>query len=172
MKRVAESCRAIGLGTVDRILRSLRFDLSQRKVLLVFDEAQHLSIECLETLGNYWINRRTVGYCSPASTSWRQSLYTSPEEAKCEHATNEDIFDLAIDLTYLPMQEVLKYLRDNGYKTFIATGREMRPTAFQDPKAFPVTNPARCPRSRLRARVDESPPRLITSELPIARAGR
>jgi len=50
MKRVAESCGAIGLGTVDRILRNLRFDLSQRKVLLVFDEAQHLSIECLETL--------------------------------------------------------------------------------------------------------------------------
>ncbi len=50
MKRVAESCGAIGMGTVDRILRNLRFDLSQRKVLLVFDEAQHLSIECLETL--------------------------------------------------------------------------------------------------------------------------
>ena len=26
------------------------------------------------------------------------------------------------ELTYLPMQEVLKYLRDNGYKTFIVTG--------------------------------------------------
>ena len=26
------------------------------------------------------------------------------------------------DLTYLPMQEVLKYLRANGYKTFIVTG--------------------------------------------------
>jgi DNA transposition AAA+ family ATPase len=50
MKRVAQSCGAIGLGTVDRILRNLRFNLSQRKVLLVFDEAQHLSIECLETL--------------------------------------------------------------------------------------------------------------------------
>ena len=50
MKRIAESCGAIGLGTVDRILRNLRFDLSQRKVLLVFDEAQHLSIECLETI--------------------------------------------------------------------------------------------------------------------------
>ena len=50
MKRVAESCGAIGMGTVDRILRNLRFDLSQRKVLLVFDEAQHLSIECLETV--------------------------------------------------------------------------------------------------------------------------
>ena len=50
MKRVAESCGAIGLGTVDRILRNLRFDLSDRKVVLVFDEAQHLSIECLETI--------------------------------------------------------------------------------------------------------------------------
>jgi len=27
-----------------------------------------------------------------------------------------------IDLTYLPMQEVLSYLRANGYRTFIATG--------------------------------------------------
>lgn len=26
------------------------------------------------------------------------------------------------DLTYLPMQEVLRYLRDNGYKTYIVTG--------------------------------------------------
>jgi DNA transposition AAA+ family ATPase len=50
MKRVTERCGAIGLGTVDRLLRNLRFDLSQRKVLLVFDEAQHLSIECLETI--------------------------------------------------------------------------------------------------------------------------
>ena len=50
MKRVAESCGAIGIGMVDRILRNLRFDLSDRKVVLVFDEAQHLSIECLETI--------------------------------------------------------------------------------------------------------------------------
>ena len=26
------------------------------------------------------------------------------------------------ELTYLPMQEVIKYLRDNGYKTYIVTG--------------------------------------------------
>jgi DNA transposition AAA+ family ATPase len=50
MKRVAESCGALGQGTVDRILRNLRCDLSHRKVLLVFDEAQDLSIECLETI--------------------------------------------------------------------------------------------------------------------------
>ncbi|MGA3318950.1 MAG: ATP-binding protein [Candidatus Korobacteraceae bacterium] len=37
-------------GRSEYVLRNLRFDLSQRKVLLVFDEAQHLSIECLETL--------------------------------------------------------------------------------------------------------------------------
>jgi phosphoserine phosphatase len=29
---------------------------------------------------------------------------------------------LYTDLTYLPMQEVLKYLRSNGYKTYIVTG--------------------------------------------------
>ena len=26
------------------------------------------------------------------------------------------------ELTYLPMQEVLRYLRSNGYKTYIVTG--------------------------------------------------
>jgi len=28
----------------------VRFDFNDRKVLLVFDEAQHLSIDCLETI--------------------------------------------------------------------------------------------------------------------------
>lgn len=50
MKRIAEAVGAITLGTVDRILRNLRFDFEGLKVLLVFDEAQHLSIECLETV--------------------------------------------------------------------------------------------------------------------------
>jgi hypothetical protein len=34
------------MGTVDRILGNLHFDLSQYRVLLVCDKAQHLSIEC------------------------------------------------------------------------------------------------------------------------------
>lgn len=50
MKRIAETAGAITLGTVERILGNLRFDLGGRQVLLVFDEAQHLSIECLETI--------------------------------------------------------------------------------------------------------------------------
>lgn len=50
MKRVAESCGAIALGKTDRLLSNIRFDLGRHKALLVFDEAQHLSIECLETI--------------------------------------------------------------------------------------------------------------------------
>ena len=50
MKRVAESAGSITTGEVDRIIRNLRFDLGSRKSIFVFDEAQHLSIECLETL--------------------------------------------------------------------------------------------------------------------------
>jgi DNA transposition AAA+ family ATPase len=50
MKRVAEAAGAITGGDVDRILRNLRFDLGSRKALFVFDEAQHLDIDCLETL--------------------------------------------------------------------------------------------------------------------------
>src|SRR6185437_8438175 len=50
MKRVAEAAGSITTGEVDRILRNLRFDLGERKTLFVLDEAQHLSVQCLETL--------------------------------------------------------------------------------------------------------------------------
>jgi len=35
---------------VGRIIRNLRFDLANRRVLFIFDESQHLSIDCLETI--------------------------------------------------------------------------------------------------------------------------
>jgi DNA transposition AAA+ family ATPase len=50
MKRVAEASGAITTGTADRILRNLRFDFRGRRVLIVFDEAQHLDNDCLETI--------------------------------------------------------------------------------------------------------------------------
>lgn len=50
MKEVALAAGCIAMGDTGRIFRNLRFDLGSRKVLFVFDEAQHLNIECLETL--------------------------------------------------------------------------------------------------------------------------
>jgi AAA domain len=50
MKRVAKATGTPSAGDVDRILENLRFDLGSRKVLYVFDESQHLSIDCLETI--------------------------------------------------------------------------------------------------------------------------
>lgn len=50
LKRVAEASGSITLGSADRILRNLRFDFGSRKVVLAFDEAQHLDIHCLETV--------------------------------------------------------------------------------------------------------------------------
>jgi DNA transposition AAA+ family ATPase len=50
LKRVAEACGTSPLGDADRILRNLRFDFAKRRVLIIFDEAQHLSIDCLETV--------------------------------------------------------------------------------------------------------------------------
>lgn len=50
LKRVAEACGSIGTGNADRIIRNLRFDFRNRKVLLVFDEFQHASVECIETV--------------------------------------------------------------------------------------------------------------------------
>lgn len=50
MKRVSESAGAPSIGDIDRLIKNLRFDLRGRKVLFVFDEAQHLSVPCLETV--------------------------------------------------------------------------------------------------------------------------
>lgn len=50
MKRVAEAAGVPGVGTVDRILRNMRFELRGRRSLICLDEAQHLSIDCLEVV--------------------------------------------------------------------------------------------------------------------------
>ena len=50
MKRIAESAGSLTIGSTDRILRNLRFDWRGRDVLLVLDEAQHLSVDCFETV--------------------------------------------------------------------------------------------------------------------------
>ncbi len=50
MKRVAEAAGTFTVGNADRILRNLRFDFSGRRVLIAFDEAQHLDNACLETV--------------------------------------------------------------------------------------------------------------------------
>lgn len=50
LKRIAEAFGVMSLGNADRILKNFRFDLRGRRVLIVFDEAQHLSNDCLETV--------------------------------------------------------------------------------------------------------------------------
>jgi AAA domain len=50
MKAVAEAAGSLSMGDTRRIFKNLRFDIGRRKVLFVFDEAQHLDIACLETI--------------------------------------------------------------------------------------------------------------------------
>lgn len=50
VRRVAIACGSRVNANVDAMLSSLRFDLRNHRVVLVLDEAQHLSIECMETL--------------------------------------------------------------------------------------------------------------------------
>lgn len=50
LKTVAQACGSISVGDAPRIIRNLRFDFRSRRVLLVFDEAQHLTVECLEAV--------------------------------------------------------------------------------------------------------------------------
>lgn len=59
-----------------------------------------------------------------AATSTGMSVETFQAEAKnwIAEARHPRWKKPYTELTYLPMQEVLKYLRDNGYKTYIVTG--------------------------------------------------
>jgi DNA transposition AAA+ family ATPase len=50
MRRVAIECGSVGDCSIDRTLNNLRFDFGTARVVLYFDEAQHLSVECFETI--------------------------------------------------------------------------------------------------------------------------
>lgn len=50
MQRISEKCGSVIDGSIERSIRNLRFDFRGRRVALYFDEAQHLSVECLETI--------------------------------------------------------------------------------------------------------------------------
>jgi DNA transposition AAA+ family ATPase len=50
MQRISEKCGSVIDGSIERTIRNLRFDFRGRRVALYFDEAQHLSVECLETI--------------------------------------------------------------------------------------------------------------------------
>ncbi len=50
MKRVATACGTQSDTAIDRAIHNLRFDFKGCRVLLYFDEAQHLSVDCLEVI--------------------------------------------------------------------------------------------------------------------------
>jgi hypothetical protein len=50
LKRVAIACGSAGRPEVDATLLNLRHDFEGRRVLLIVDEAQHLSLDCFEVL--------------------------------------------------------------------------------------------------------------------------
>jgi DNA transposition AAA+ family ATPase len=50
LKRVATACGTQSDTGIERALHNLRWDFRKSRVVLYFDEAQHLSIDCFETL--------------------------------------------------------------------------------------------------------------------------
>lgn len=61
MRRIAVACGSRTSTDIEAMLQSIRFDLRHYRTLLVVDEAQHLSIECFETLRELLDQRP---YCS------------------------------------------------------------------------------------------------------------
>lgn len=50
VRRVAVACGSRVTNNIDAMISSIRFDFRRNRVVLVIDEAQHLSIGCFETL--------------------------------------------------------------------------------------------------------------------------
>lgn len=50
LKRVATACGTRSDTAIDRAINNLRYDFRGKRVVLYFDEAQHLSIPCFETV--------------------------------------------------------------------------------------------------------------------------
>lgn len=50
MRRIAHACGTSATGEIDRIIANLRWEFRDARVTLYCDEAQHLSIECFETV--------------------------------------------------------------------------------------------------------------------------
>lgn len=48
MRRIAIKCGSIGDLSIERTINNLRYDYAGKRVALYFDEAQHLSVDCLE----------------------------------------------------------------------------------------------------------------------------
>jgi DNA transposition AAA+ family ATPase len=47
---MAEACGTLAAGDSRRVIKNLYFDFRSRRALIIFDEAQHLSVPCLETV--------------------------------------------------------------------------------------------------------------------------
>lgn len=50
MRRIAIACGSIADIGIERTIGNLKYDYAGRRVALYFDEAQHLSVECFETV--------------------------------------------------------------------------------------------------------------------------
>jgi DNA transposition AAA+ family ATPase len=50
MRRIATACGSSGDYNTERTIANLRYDFSGKRVALYLDEAQHLDVECLETV--------------------------------------------------------------------------------------------------------------------------
>jgi DNA transposition AAA+ family ATPase len=50
MRRIAVACGSMGDTSIDRTINNLRYDFEGKHVVLYLDEAQHLSVDCFETV--------------------------------------------------------------------------------------------------------------------------
>lgn len=58
MRRIAIACGSVADLSIERTIHNLRYDHNGRRVVLYFDEAQHLDVPCLETVREFYDEMR------------------------------------------------------------------------------------------------------------------
>jgi len=122
LKLIAEACGSSPTGDNRRIIRNLRFDFGKRRVLIVLDEAQHLSVDCLETVREL-LDRLGCGLIFAGShdlmRTFKRSMELEQWNSRLRHAielpgmTDNDARKIISgELGELPEKKIAKLIED------------------------------------------------------------
>jgi DNA transposition AAA+ family ATPase len=63
MRQAAQACGIDWNGSIERIVQNFRFEFRRARVAIYFDEAQHLSIDCIDTLRELLDEQPHISLC-------------------------------------------------------------------------------------------------------------
>ncbi len=109
MRAIAKGVGSFTTGSIEKTKQNIAYDLRDRKTLLVFDEAQHLSIDCLEAIRGLLDRPPHCGLIFAGShklyetferldmEQWRSRLRKGPELPGLSEQEAEEIFRFELE---------------------------------------------------------------------------